>query len=190
MERILITKEGGRTSRLGTGAFVSFMLLSVALFLSPANADEISDYIEATVGQALADDLFLGKGSNQVSVTFLGETSSWELDAVHSPTVKQGTILVKGEGSWHLSVASDTGGYMVESDDSGYLPSGRRLHIPLSIIAEGGNRVDLSQGGVLFQGFGQTNIPIIFEQPVSWSDAPLPSGRAYRTSIRFLAYNT
>lgn len=84
MERILITKRG-RTSRLGTGAFVSFMLLSVALFLSPANADEISDYIEATVGQALADDLFLGKGSNQVSVTFLGETSSWELDAVHSP---------------------------------------------------------------------------------------------------------
>jgi len=177
-------------SRLGASAFISFMLLLAIGSISSANADEISDFIQATVGQALADDLFLGEGSNQVSVTFQGDTSSWELEAMNSPTVKQGTILVKGEGSWQLSVTSDTGGYMVESDDSGYLPSSRRLHIPLSIIAEGGNRVDLSQGGVLFQGFGQTNIPIIFEQPVSWSDAPLPSGRAYRTSIRFLAYNT
>ena len=168
--------------------FVSIAILIATLNISCASSSELTGNIEAEIGKSVADYLFLGDGFVDISVEFQGDLSDWDLSPLYSPTVKQGTLVVKGEGPWKISVTSDTGGYMAESDDHGYIPLGRSLHTPMTIIAQGGNRVNLSQGGVLLQGSGHMNVPITLEQPVVWSDEQLPQGRAYRSLISFVPH--
>lgn len=166
----------------------SIAILIAALNISCASSYEITGNIEAEIGESVTDSLYLGDGFVDISVEFQGDFSDWVLSPLHSPAVKQGTLVVKGEGSWKISVTSDTGGYMAESDDNGYIPLGLSLHTPMTIIAQGGNAVNLSQGGILFQGSGQKTVPITLEQPVVWNDEPLPQGHEYKSLISFVSY--
>ena len=166
---------------------ISVLFLLAVLMTSIVCAQNIN-HAEATIGQTVSDSLLLKGVDYDIFVLFQGDFSDFDLNPVQSPIIGHGTLLVKGEGAWKISVTSDTGGYMVESDDGGYIPLGRSLHAPMTIVAQGGNRVNLSQGGVLLQGSGQMSVPVTLEQPVVWSDEPLPQGRAYRLLIRFVSY--
>jgi hypothetical protein len=145
-----------------------------------------SDIIESTIGQSVADYLLLGGGTDEINVTFLGGVIHFSLNPPALASQSQGTLFVSGEGSWHVSVFSDTLGYLAESDENGYVPHGKKLHTPLTIIAQGCNRIDLSEGGILIEGSDQQTIPITFEQPVVMSDEALLPGHFYNSKITFI----
>lgn len=177
-------------NRFAVSIYVFLFLFTAPLAVYPVNVqanDGSSNVVMAAPGQAVPGYIVLGDGLKAVSITFEGNTTNWQLDPMKSPVINQGTLVIKCDGPWKVSVSSDTGGYMAEHDNqSQYVHQGKKLITPMNITAQGGNIVNLSKGGVLIEGSGDKKIPIVFEQVVTWKDQPLPQNHRYKALISFL----
>jgi hypothetical protein len=145
--------------------------------------------MQAAPGQAVGFDLTLDATEAYLEIKGPGPIASWAMQPQDSPNVLQEILIIKANGPWTISVSSDpiTAGYMSEYDSaiSQFVPGGQQLSQPLTITAEGGNIVDLSQGGVLIQGQGDKVVPITFEQKVAWNDPVLGDGHSYQIALTF-----
>jgi hypothetical protein len=184
-------EEHGFGTRFGVSIYFFLFLFIAHLAYSTVDAqsdDGSSNAVTAAPGQVVPGYIVLGGNElNAISITVEGDTTNWELDPTKSPVISQGTLVVKGNGPWKVSVSSDTDGYMVEYDnDNHYVPGGKKLNTPMNITAQGGNTVDLSKGGVLIEGSGEKIVPIAFEQIVTWKDQSLQQNHIYKAYISFL----
>lgn len=179
-------------------AILIFILLFVGALVIMSSAQSETP-ISAAPGQAVMDYITLGAESqNEISIT-LPTFESFAFSPKNSPcTMLSSTPLVvnsinSGASGWSISVSAVTnGGSLAEYDLSAsqYVSNGEILRTPLKIIAEGGNEVDLSNGGVLIQKVGANtpaSVPLTLSQDVTWQDKALHNGHVYRIEISFVA---
>jgi hypothetical protein len=149
-----------------------------------------SDFLLNAPGEAIETDEFtLGISETSLDIITPESIASWTLQPQASPNVRKTTMTIKSTEYWTVSVFPDstTGGYPSEYDSANlkYVWNGMKLSSPMIIIAQEGNTVDLSQGGVLIQGQGNKIVPITFEQIVTWNDPILTEGHFYQIRLIF-----
>ncbi|MGV8126731.1 MAG: hypothetical protein ACP5PV_05930 [Methanothrix sp.] len=148
-----------------------------------------NNMMQAAPGQAVGLDLSLGSAKTSLEITAPGLISDWTLQPQESPNTWEETLVVKTTGPWTISVYPDTitAGHLSEYDSaiSAFVQDGLKLSEPIVIAAQGGNRVDLSQGGILIQGQDDQVVPITFEQKVGWTDPVLSEGHSYQIGLTF-----
>lgn len=147
--------------------------------------------IELAPGQIASEELILAYQSQEMSVHVTGPSSNWILDPTASLSTASASMIVEATLPWQIFVSSDptTKGYLTEYDPSNdnFISGGLRLESPLSVMAEPGYEVDLSQGGMLAEGLGSKTLPLTFSQDVTFSDPVLSEGHEYRVIIEFIS---
>jgi hypothetical protein len=119
----------------------------------------------------------------------LNESTEWLLSPSHEGVeTKTGYFVIQSNKEWQMQVKDEnplTTGHMREWNGTSY--GERWFSDPLRIRAE--REVILPQGGVIQSGnkTDYIEIPIIFEQEVSWMDEPLVPGEMYRIVVTFSA---
>ena len=182
-----------RSSLILSALFIASLFASIAMVRG-----DLSD-LEAAPGQSGGGLITLGTQEIETSLDVLLDSTNMALDPNHTPSTLPGTLNVKANGPWKISVSTDTGGYATEYDiaNNKYVPGGEALKNPLFINAEVPNgagqlraaRVDLSKGdGILASSSDACNsleIPIVLTQEVTWDDRSLESSHAYRFILTF-----
>jgi hypothetical protein len=172
--------------------FLSLFLMAViatTLQVQPAEADY--SVISAVPGQLVGEAIVIGEGDlvEEIHVNVSFSSSPWDLKPSNSLNTRQGSISVNGKGRWEVIASADkaTGGYPAEFDNvlSEFVPNGLKLEKSMKIRTEGGNEVDLYQGGILIEGEGDMTVPFTLVQDVSTHDSVLPEGHSYNIIIFF-----
>jgi hypothetical protein len=197
-ERCLIEKSLRSRIESNLILLTAFFVIVATAFSGAAQSGE--SVIIAAPGQTVQEDITLGQGSGEETLTITEGVSGWTLYPVRTPNRKTGTFRLTTGSPWQVKVFSDTGGYLAEYDTSTghYVSGGKRLRMPMSIIVASssgmpsytGHKVNLLQGGALVQGLSDLydlEIPFTCEQDISLSDETLPEGHAYGMRITFTA---
>jgi len=172
----------------GIAALVLVTLVSFALLL-------VADgQTEGAPGNAVGGDIYLNgeKSDSSFTISVSLDNPIW---MIQPGTTAHETGLIKLEASdaWQISVSADRAdGKMAQHDSTGYVENGKKLENSLSVKTGDNAPVDLATGGLLISGpatgnNGNQEIPLTFIQPVTWSDAALPSGQVYSLDITFVA---
>ena len=196
-------EERSLIERLQRSQIKSNLILLTAFFAIVATAfsgvaQSGESVIEAAPGQTVQEDITLGQGSGEVTLTITDSVSGWTLYSVRTPNRKTGIFRLTTDSPWQVNVFSDTDGYLSEYDTTTghYVSGGKRLRMPMNIIVASnsgtpsytGHKVNLRQGGALVQGQSDMHdieIPFTCEQDISLSDETLPEGHAYGMRITF-----
>jgi hypothetical protein len=191
--------------RLQRSQIKSNLILLTAFFAIVATAisgvaQSSESVIVAAPGQTVQEDITLGQGSGEVTLTIIDGVSGWTLYPVRTPNRKTGIFRLTTDSPWQVTVFSDTGGYLTEYDTTTghYVSDGKRLRLPMNILVASssgmpsytGHKVNLRQGGPLVEGLSDLydiEIPFTCEQDISLSDETLPEGHAYGMRITFTA---
>lgn len=151
-----------------------------------------SGVISAAPGLSIGDDIALVSDDSDtgVMVTIAISDSKWILDTANDVNLLHGIMDVKSLTKWRIRVSADTTtkGFASEYDTvaSQFVNDGKALKNALRIRAEGGNNIDLVNGGVILEGEGNKSTPIFFEQTLDESDAHLPQGHYYNIMVSFV----
>jgi hypothetical protein len=184
--------------------FVLFLMGALVVLLVALGSAQTAGNIWAAPGQGVLEDITFGEVGD-ISITLPTfpslvlnpENSHLDIDSIDPLVVDLSNI--RG-CSWRISVSVDTnGGCLAEYDPSAppqYVSGGKKLQNPMWISAEsvaGGNKVDLSKGGVLIEetcpsgGCSDAIIPLTVSQDVTWQDEPLNNDHVYHMEISFIA---
>lgn len=178
-----------KARRVSNSLFLNFFLAIMLIFFTDVSFAEQSTIIEAAPGQPVRTILTLGGDSSEITIQVPATITDWVLNPTEPLCTRESTIVIDYLGPWRVMVSSDgpSRGYMAEYDtsSSAYVSGGMRLKNPMIVMAKGGNRVDISNGGVLLDGEGKAIVPITFIQEASLEDEPLPAGHIYRINIIF-----
>ncbi len=166
-----------------------FFLIIIIIPLTEICFAEQLPIIEAAPGQPIGNILTLVGDSGEITIGVSATISDWILDPTKPLCTRETALEIDCRGSWRITASSDrpAQGHMAEYDtsSSAYVPDGIRLKDSMIVIAKGGNRVDLSHGGVLLEGDGKATVPLTFIQKVSLDDKSLHSGNIYQIDIIF-----
>lgn len=165
------------------------MLLTIyALLLTAASQNEV---LNLAPGNAVPIDQQLGSDGALISVR-APAFEEWSLSPHQDLNELIGTmeIITPGQGNpWTVTImaGTDNDGILAEYDTTAgrYVDGGKKLSSSIQIEAEGGNTIDLANGGYLIRGKGPASIPFKLKQAVSFEDSPLADGHVYLTSIKF-----
>lgn len=166
----------------------TILFLAIAsLFMISAAQDET---IRLAPGESVPIVQQLGSSGAILSLE-LPNFKNWAFDPSHGFDKISGIMKIKAskDKNWTVSIMAETenGGKLAEYDTiaGAYVLEGKKLGSSLQIEADGGNRVDLKDGGLLISGMGSANIPVGLIQAVSYQDSPLTGGHIYQTTITF-----
>jgi hypothetical protein len=165
-----------------------YLLFPAALvILGLASASQ--GIIELAPGQVAQDELTLAYEDQELSIQITGPSSNWILDPTTTPNEATGILVVKATVPWQIHVFADpaTKGYLTEYDPAStqFVSDGLKLDNPMSVSAESGNNVDLSEGGMLVKGTGSRTVLLTFSQEVTLKDPVLAGGHVYRIILDF-----
>lgn len=159
------------------------------LFLTAMAQDEV---VSLAPGDSVPMSQLLGSEESSLSLQ-LPAFGQWSLSPLQAINEISGTMAVttpEQEDQWSITVPAGTenDGILAEYDiDAGnYIVGGKKLDSSLQIEAEGGNIVDLAEGGLLISGEGPAQIDITLKQAVSYHNSPLIEGHVYRTPLSFI----
>ena len=163
-------------------------LLIFCLVMTAITQDEV---LLLAPGESVPISQQLGSGGGSLEIQ-APNFDEWSLNPGQIPNEISGAMVVTAPGQgneWSVTIPAGTenGGILAEYDTATgtYVNGGKKLDSSLQIVAEGGNSVNLTTGGLLISGKGSAQITIKLKQSVSYKNPPLQDGHIYRTSITF-----
>jgi len=172
----------------------AIVILSSAIALNPAGAENSEDIYHAAPGQPIGTEIFL-KAESAISITLPDDILNWALDPKVGTNLRKVNISVKANQNWRVIVCDMsplTCGHMTKCNTSSneYDPQ-VKLASPMTISADFGE-IELPYGGIIAAGSATEEegryVELTFKQPVSWSDIPLDDRNEYRINIALFAF--
>jgi hypothetical protein len=108
-------EERSLIERLKRSQIKSNLILLTAFFAIVATAfsgvaQSGESVIVAAPGQTVQEDITLGQGSGEVTLTITDSVSGWTLYSVRTPNRITGILRLTTDSPWQVNVFSDTGG--------------------------------------------------------------------------------